>query len=360
MRAAIRTRDRAYDGRFVYAVITTGVYCRPSCAARPARPENLRFFETPDAAAQAGFRSCKRCRPDQRAPEIEKMTAVARFIEAHADEKITLAQLGQQAALSPARLQRVFKSVFGVSPKAFQDALRRGDLKDTLRQGGSVTDAIFEAGFGSTSRVHGEASRNIGMTLSAYRAQGQGETISWACRSSVLGPMMMAATERGVCFVQFGETEAELLAALRQEFARAELVPSSAGADLDNWMRALDHHLAHHGPRPDLPLDLRGTAFQVLVWRFLLRVKEGDVVSYADVAQGVDRPKAVRAAASACGANRIAVLIPCHRVLRANGDLGGYRWGVARKRALLDAERQRRDCRAERQHGDRSAKRSAR
>ena len=339
MTRAVRSRDRDYDGRFVYAVTTTGVYCRPSCGARPARRENLRFYPDNAAAERAGYRACLRCRPDQPALDVSNMVAVARFIEDNADERLTLAQLSSRAGLSPSRLQRVFKSVFGVSPKAYQDAARQRTLKQALQAGERVTDAIFEAGYGSMSRVHEQAARNIGMTPSAYRAKGAGETISWAYRSSTLGPMMMAATDRGVCFVQFGEDHPSLLAQLEKEFPNAELVESTAGTPLDDWMQALDTHLAQHGPRPELPLDLRGTAFQVLVWKFLLSVKEGDVVSYSAVAEAVGKPRAVRAAASACGANRIAVLIPCHRVLRANGDLGGYRWGLARKRALLDGER---------------------
>ncbi|MEO1230046.1 MAG: methylated-DNA--[protein]-cysteine S-methyltransferase [Myxococcota bacterium] len=341
MRAALSARDPRYDDRFVYAVITTGVYCRPSCGARPARPENLRFYSNPEAARAAGFRACRRCRPDQRAPEVERMTELARYIESHADEKLTLAHLAERAQLSASRLQRVFKSVLGVSPKAYQDGLRREELKQALREGERVTDAILEAGYGSPSRVHGAASRNIGMTPSAYRAQGAGETVTWACRDTVLGPLMMAATDRGVCFVQFGESEEELLEQLRSEFARAEIEPSTAGAELDAWIDALDQHLRETGPRPELPLDLRGTAFQVLVWRFLLGLDEGTVVSYAEVARGVGKPRAVRAAASACGANRVAVLVPCHRVLRSDGGLGGYRWGLDRKRALIDAERRR-------------------
>lgn len=344
MRAAIAARDHRFDGRFVYAVITTDVYCRPSCGGRPPRPENIRFFVDNDAAEAADFRPCLRCRPDQPALDVANMARLARYIEAHADERLTLAHLSAQADLSPSRLQRVFKSVLGVSPKVYQDAVRHRIMKAALQEGERVTDAVFEAGFGSLNRVHGRANNahNIGMTPSAYRRLGAGESIAWACRQSTLGPLMMAATERGVCFAQFGEDEATLLAQLTREFPKAELVPSSAGEALDAWIEALDAHLADNEPRPELPLDLRGTAFQMIVWRFLLSIKEGDIVSYGDVARAVGKPNAVRAAASACGANRVAVLVPCHRVLRANGDLGGYRWGLDRKRALLDAERARR------------------
>ena len=338
---AIRRRDTRYDGRFWYGVVTTGVFCLPSCAARPANRENIRFFADTGAAVAAGFRACRKCRPDRPGGGIDNLIALARYIEAHADERLTLADLSARANLSVSRLQRKFKSVFGVSPKAYQDAARMGRLKSSLKNGDDVTGAIFEAGFGSTSRVYGEASRNLGMTPAAYRAGGEGETISRAFRESALGPLLMAATDRGVCFAQFGDSEADLLEQLRAEFPNADIVESlgAEDAELDRWIDALDAHLARQAPRPDVPLDLRGTAFQLKVWRFLLGIGEGDVVSYGELAKGIGRPNSVRAAASACGANRIGVLVPCHRVLRGNGDLGGYRWGIERKRTLLEMER---------------------
>ncbi len=274
----------------------------------------------------------------------ERIAAVAAHIEAHADETLPLAQLARRAGLSPAHFQRAFKSAVGISPKAYQDAARQRRLKSALRAGAGVTAAIFDAGFGSTSRVYGQAARSLGMTPSAYRAGGEGESIAWAVRRTALGPLMMAATERGVCFVQFGDDAAALLGQLASEFPRATLAPSAASssAALDAWIDALEMHLRGAAPRPDLPLDLRGTAFQVKVWRFLLGLEAGTVVSYSELARGIDRPRAVRAAASACAANRIAILVPCHRVLRGDGGMGGYRWGIERKRALLDAERARR------------------
>lgn len=343
MRAAIKRRDRNYDGRFVYAVITTGVYCRPTCAARPARPENLRFFATTTDAAKAGFRACKRCKPDDASRDTAQLKTIADYIEAHADEKLTLSRLAQRFGLSPSHFQRSFKAAFGVTPKAYQDAARLKRLKGRLKAGDQVAGSIFEAGYGSTSRVYGEAARNIGMTPSTYRAGGAGETISYAARKTSLGLLMMAATDRGVCFAMFGDSKTALKQALQAEFPNAVLVPTpKAGNDaLDQWMAALDDHLSRNAPRPDLPLDLRGTAFQIKVWKFLLSVPEGEVVSYSEVAKGIGKPKAFRAAASACGSNKIGVLVPCHRVLRGDGGVGGYRWGVERKRALLDAERAR-------------------
>ena len=343
---AVRDRNAAYDGRFYYGVLTTGVYCRPSCRSRRPRDENLRFFAQTVDAESAGFRACKRCKPDRLEDETDQLISIARYIREHADEKLPLSRLAEMSGLSAARLQKAFKAALGVTPKQFQDAARLGQLKDALKQGDQITGAIFSAGFGSTSRVYGEAARSLGMTPAAYRAGGEGELIRYACRDTALGPLLMAATERGVCFAQFGESEVELLEQLGNEFPAADLKPSPASGDqsLDEWMQALDAYLGDGAPRPELPLDLRGTAFQLRVWRFLLGIEEGDVVSYGEVAEGIGSPRAVRAAASACGANRVGVLVPCHRVLRGDGGLGGYRWGVERKRSLLDLERRNRSA----------------
>ncbi len=272
---------------------------------------------------------------------VARLVRVAQHIEMHADEALTLSSLAKVAALSPSRLQKQFKAAFGVSPKAYQDAVRMRRFKQSLKDGSKVTDAIFASGFGSVSRVYGEANRSIGMPPRAYRAGGAGEAIVYAGRTTALGLMMMAATDRGVCFVEFGDDEASLIGRLRSEFPEAELAASPArnAPELDAWMEALDQHISAGAPRPDLPLDMRGTAFQVKVWQFLLSIREGDVLSYSEVAARIDKPRAVRAVASACGKNRIGVLIPCHRVLRGDGGLGGYRWGLERKRALLEAER---------------------
>ena len=343
MCAAVAARDVACDGRFFYGVITTGVFCRPSCNARRARPENLRFFQDAESARAAGFRPCKRCRPGETAPGLSKLIDVARYMESHADQRLTLSVLAKRAALSPSRFQRVFKSAFGVSPKAYHDAIRMKRFKAALKGGDNVTGAIFSAGFGSMSRVYGEGGRRIGMTPKSYRAGGAGETIAYACRDTAIGPMMMAATGRGVCFVQFGKDVAALLEQLRAEFPKAKLMgsPAQEAPELDAWIEALDVHISQAAPRPDLPLDLRGTAFQTQVWRFLLSVREGEVVSYGELAARLGKPTAVRAVASACAANHIGVLVPCHRVLRSDGSLGGYRWGLERKRALLESERSR-------------------
>ena len=275
----------------------------------------------------------------------EQLIKIARHIERHIEEKLTLSDLSKIAGLSVSRLQRVFKAAFGISPKAYQDAIRMGRFKQSLKDGDGVTEAIFSSGFGSISRVYGEASRNIGMTPKAYRAGGAGETITYACCNTALGLIMMAVTARGVCFVQFGEDESSLLTQLQIEFPKADLSASTvqSAPELDDWMKALDQHISQGAVRPDLPLDMRGTAFQMQVWQFLLSVREGDVISYGELAKEIDKPKAFRAAATACGSNRIGILIPCHRVIRGDGSLGGYRWGLDRKRALLDQERVRKN-----------------
>jgi AraC family transcriptional regulator of adaptative response/methylated-DNA-[protein]-cysteine methyltransferase len=311
MRRSITERDPAADGTFVFGVRTTGVYCRPSCRSRPAKPQNIRFFLSPAEAEHAGFRPCKRCNPRKALDRAaHAMHGLARYIDQHADDALPLEHLAKR-------------------------------LKQGLKAGQRVLDSIADAGFQSTSRVYGEATRSLGMTPASYRAGGAGESIAYACRATALGPLMMAATDRGVCFAQFGASETALAAQLKAEFPRATLKPSrmAESKELDAWIRAFEAHIAGTAPRPDLPLDLRGTAFQIRVWRFLLQIPSGDLVSYSELAAGIGSPKAVRAAASACAANRIAVLVPCHRVLRGDGALGGYRWGLDLKRVLIDRER---------------------
>lgn len=274
---------------------------------------------------------------------LNKFIELARYIAANADEQLTLAMLAARVHLSPSRFQRVFKSIFGVSPKKFQQAARSDRFKALLRDGSDITEAIYAAGYGSSSRVYGQTMHNIGMTPKRYRSGGKGEALTWACRDTALGPILMAATDRGVCFAQFGADCETLQLQLQAEFPQAELqrYQGTSSLQLDQWIDALDAYIQNKQPRPELPLDLQGTAFQIKVWEFLLSLADGDVISYAELAQGIDKPKAARAAASACAANRIAVLVPCHRILRGDGGLGGYRWGLSRKRALLDAERAR-------------------
>lgn len=272
---------------------------------------------------------------------VAAMGELARYIEQHADEELTLARLAERAGMSPFHLQRTFRRILGVSPKELQSAVRFERLRAALRSQAPVLDAVFEAGFGSTSRVYERLDDHLAMTPAAFRAGGRGETIAHAVRDTSLGWLLMAATPRGICWVEFGDGQGALLASLERRFPAADRVPSPALKDpeLDHWMTALEAHLATGGPAPALPLDLRGTAFQIRVWRFLLSVKPGTTTSYGEVARALGQPTAARAVARACAANQVAVLIPCHRVLRGDGVLGGYRWGEDRKRRLLDQER---------------------
>ena len=343
--AAVSTRNAAFDGLFVYAVRTTGVYCRPSCRSRPARPENLRFFETPAGAEAAGFRACRRCRPAERVvPSAAAATvrSLCRTMASHDERPLTLAELARRAGYSATHLQRLFTRVVGVSPREYQDALRLARLKLALRRGASVTVAADAAGYGSSSRLHERAVPRLGMTPSSYRAGAGSETLYFALRTTRLGHALMAATERAVAFLEFGDSEQDLTARLAAEFPRATLVRSAAehSAALDRWLDAFTAYLDRSAPAPDLPLDIRGTAFQVRVWKFLRTLKDGEVLTYAELASRLGMPRAVRAVASACARNRIAVLIPCHRILRSDGGLGGYRWGLGRKSDLLDRERE--------------------
>lgn len=280
--------------------------------------------------------------PKPPSPElVARMQRLAAFIVANAERSLPLAVLAKEAAMSAHHFQRVFTAVLGVSPRQYQAAQRLQQFKTRLRDGEAVLTATYEAGYGSTSRVYEQVTGGLGMTPSAYRAGGAGESITYAVRTTAFGQLLMAATARGVCLVEFGDDGDLLVARLHDEFPRATLVPASESArePLDAWMDALDAHVVQGAPRPELPLDLRGTAFQIKVWRFLLSVKPGRVVSYGELAAAIGHPDAVRAVGSACGANRIAVLIPCHRALRADGSLGGYRWGLERKRVLLDNEK---------------------
>jgi AraC family transcriptional regulator of adaptative response/methylated-DNA-[protein]-cysteine methyltransferase len=295
----VTTRDKAADGTFVYAVRTTGIYCRPSCPSRLAKRENVSFFAAPAEAEAAGFRPCRRCHPAAaQEPGGSLMQAMAQYITAHAEESLPLARLADQAGMSPFHFQRAFKAALGVSPREYQAAQRLARFKQGLRGGEGVLEAGLDAGFGSTSRLYEAVDGGLGMTPSAYRAGGAGEAITYATRETALGPLMMAATPRGVCFVQFGTSAEALLAQLAAEFPKAALTPAGPEAQgpLDAWMAALAAHLDHAAPRPDLPLDLRGTAFQISVWRFLMSVKPGDVVSYSELAAATGKPRAVRAA----------------------------------------------------------------
>ena len=336
--SAVRARDAGYDGQFFFAVVTTGIFCRPSCSSRQPRPENIRFFQSQTEAKSAGFRACKRCKPEAVVSKHQQIIEVARYIEAHADQSLSLNKLAAQFDLSPTYLQKTFKSAIGLSPKAFQNGIRQQRFKSLLKNGRTITDAVFEAGYGSLSRVYEGVDEKLGMSPTAYRDGAHNEAISFVCRETVLGMLMLAATNKGVCFAMFAEEEAPLQSMLEAEFPNAIFSKAGPSAQLDSWFDAINKHLLGTGPHPLIPTDVRGTAFQIKVWEFLQSVKPGETVSYSDVANGIGQPTATRSAASACGKNRIALLIPCHRVLRSDGSLGGFRWGIERKQQLLNIE----------------------
>jgi AraC family transcriptional regulator of adaptative response/methylated-DNA-[protein]-cysteine methyltransferase len=336
---AVRSRDAAQDGRFYFGVVTTGVYCRPVCPCRTPLRQNVRFYKTCDDAEADGLRPCLRCKPRQE-PLTERVKAACEHIRNHAGEPLNLQDLAQRAGLSPFHFQRTFKSVVGVSPKQFAEACRMERFKRGLRSGGNVTEAIYDAGFGAPSRLYERVPTHLGMTPVEYRDGGEGVSISYVASPTGMGWLMLGATDRGVCFVQFGDDEQQLASALAKEYPRAALEPLSAPypAQFTLWMDALERHLAGTPVSAAIPLDLRATAFQIKVWRFLQSIPAGSTRSYGEVARGMGKPQAARAVARACASNPVALLIPCHRVIRGDGAMGGYRWGVERKRALLARE----------------------
>lgn len=340
---AVTRRDAASDGRFVFGVRTTGIYCRPSCPARRPLRRNVGFYPTAEDARRAGLRACLRCKPDALAAPPSWIAELCDHIRraCDGDAPLTLPALAARVGLSPAHLQRSFRAAVGVSPRAYAERCRLDRLKGGLRGGDSVTAAIYGAGFGSSSRVYERVDDRIGMTPGEYRAGGEDIEISHVAVDTSLGTLLLAATDRGLCFVQFGADVDALLAALRREYPAAALHPTHAAASpvLAAWIDALRRHIDEGRPRPDLPLDVQATAFQSRVWAFLQSIPAGETRTYAQVAAAIGAPKSARAVARACAANRIALAIPCHRVIRGDGDLSGYRWGPDRKRALLDRER---------------------
>jgi AraC family transcriptional regulator of adaptative response/methylated-DNA-[protein]-cysteine methyltransferase len=341
---AVRARDRRHDGRFLFGVSTTGVFCRPSCPSRQPRREHVRFFDSAHAALQAGFRPCRRCRPldpaGTDAASARVRTACA-LIRAAAPDVPSLEALATRVGVTTFHLQRTFKALVGLTPKQYADACRLDALKRALRMRASVTEAIYEAGFSSSSRAH-DASARLGMTPGDYRRGGAGLAISCASAATPFGRLMVAATDRGVCFVQFGASHAALRRMLREEFPAAR-VTGMAPADAPQFKAWMSHVLARlQEPRAAaaIPLDVRATAFQARVWHYLQSIPPGEVRSYAEVARALGRPTAARAVARACATNPVAIVVPCHRVLRGDGGLGGYRWGLTVKRRLLAHEAQ--------------------
>lgn len=337
---ALAARDRAADGTFVYGVSSTGVYCRPSCPSRRPRADRVRFFDTTHEARQAGFRACKRCRPDTvglAQPGVEAVRRVSAYLATHADETVTLAHLARVASMSPHHLQRRFKALVGLSPREYQAAVRADRLRASLREGRDVTTAIYEAGYGSPSRVYESAPTGKGMTPSSYRRHGAGMRIGYSIVPSALGRVLVAATELGVCAVKIGDSDSSLVRDLRKEYSAAEI--SADAAPRAEWVSAIADHLRGDRPSLDLPIDVKATAFQWKVWRALQQIPPGETRAYAEVARRIGKPKAVRAVANACANNPVCLVVPCHRVVPSTGGTGQYRWGAARKARLLRMEK---------------------
>jgi len=335
---AVRRRDPAFDGKFFFAVRTTGVYCRPSCASRPAKRENVTFFPSSETAEKAGYRACKRCRPDKIGapdPHVEAVKRACAMI-ASAEEAPSLANLAAGAGMSPFHFHRVFKTIAGVTPKAYAAQTKARRAAEGLRSAGTVTEAIYDAGFNSSSRFYETATARLGMTPTALRRGGDGAVIRFAVGETSLGAVLVGSTDKGVCAIMLGDDPDALARELQDRFPRAEFV--GGDGEFERVVAQAVGLVEAPGKRNDLPLDIRGTAFQERVWQALRAIPPGKTATYAEIARAVGQPKAVRAVAQACAANPLAVAIPCHRVVRSDGDLSGYRWGVERKRALLDRE----------------------
>jgi AraC family transcriptional regulator of adaptative response/methylated-DNA-[protein]-cysteine methyltransferase len=330
-------REAKADGQFVYAVKSTGVFCRPSCPSRRPRREMVEFFDSPAQAQKAGYRACRRCTPTERNAQLQRVEAACRSIDANLETTISLATLAGRAGISPFYFQRMFKRVLGISPRQYQQARRANKFKSALQAEGRITDAIYEAGYSSSSRAYENIPAHLGMTPSAFRRNGAGAEIRYTVFSSDLGQTLIAATARGLCAVRFGDSDPALVRELRREFSAAELLRDDDGLRPQaEQVRALLHGRMNTA---EIPLDVQGTAFQQLVWRALREIPRGETRSYSQIAQAVGHPKAVRAVAGACAANPVAVVVPCHRVVQKNGKLSGYRWGAKRKAALLENEK---------------------
>lgn len=338
---AVLSRDSRWDGRFVYAVSSTGIYCRPSCPSRRPRRDHVVFFDLPEVAESAGFRSCRRCRPQAVPydPRMEKVRQAVRFIDSRTEAPPTLAELSAHVGTSPYHLHREFKKIMSITPRQYADARRLKRFKEVVRDGNSLTASIYEAGYGSSSRLYERAGAQLGMTPRTYGRGGKGMKISYAIADSPLGRLLVAATRRGVCAVKLGDSDTALEADLRSEFPAADIRRDEQ--ELKSKAKVLLRQLKGHEPHVSLPLDVRATAFQWRVWQHLRTIPEGATMTYAAVARALGRQKGARAVGRACADNPVALIVPCHRVVRAGGGLGGYRWGNERKRVLLRLERER-------------------
>ena len=335
---AVLARDGGSDGKFVFAVSSTGIYCRPSCPSKRPKRENVTFFGRPQEAETAGFRECLRCRPKAIAgnPRQELIKSVCRYIEQHLDEPVTLTRLGAEFRQSPFHLQRTFKAVLGITPKQYADSCRMRGFRQKLKAGHSVTRAMHDAGYSSTSRLYSRTSDQLGMEPTRYRRGAIAMPIRYSFTESPIGRMLIAATEKGICSIQFADSEEELEQGLKQEFPFAVRRRDDDG--MANLAGQVVQRISGSESSASLPVDIRATAFQRRVWSYLQSIGFGKTRSYTEVAKAIRHPSAFRAVARACASNPVAIAIPCHRVLRSNGDLGGYRWGLERKKALLQIE----------------------
>jgi AraC family transcriptional regulator, regulatory protein of adaptative response / methylated-DNA-[protein]-cysteine methyltransferase len=332
----VLARDVKADGQFVYAVKSTGIFCRPSCPSRRPRRELVEFFDSPAAAQQAGYRACRRCAPAERNRQFQKVEAACRYMESNSETALSLNAVARHVGLSPFYLQRLFKRTLGISPRQYQQASRANRFKSALQTGSRITDAIYEAGYGSSSRAYENVSAQLGMTPSVFRRNGQGAEIRYSILSTEFGKLLIAATARGLCAARFGESDSSLARDLRHEFHAAAIQRDDQALQP---LAAQVQELLQGGLNPSrIPLDLQGTAFQQLVWNALRQIPRGETRSYSEIAQAIGKPKALRAVAGACASNPVALVVPCHRVVQKNGSLSGYRWGVKRKAALLKGE----------------------
>jgi AraC family transcriptional regulator of adaptative response/methylated-DNA-[protein]-cysteine methyltransferase len=330
-------RNPLADGQFVYGVRSTGIYCRPTCPSRRPRADQVEFFETPQQAEGAGYRSCLRCKPQGAPPRAEIVAAASDYLRANTDRTVTLTEVAQQVNLSAFHLQRIFKQQTGVSPREYHASLRTNKVRSSLRTSSSVTDSVYEAGFSSSSRFYESAGRDLGMPPTAWRKGGQGVTVRFTVFPSPLGVIVLAATHRGVCFLAIGDQELALKEMLRLELPAAELVRDDEG--LAAHRDVLSNYLLGSVPHPDLPLDVRATAFQALVWKILRSIAPGQTRTYSDIALELGDVNLTRAVARACATNPVSLVIPCHRVVGKSGKPSGYRWGLDRKEKLLTHER---------------------
>jgi AraC family transcriptional regulator of adaptative response/methylated-DNA-[protein]-cysteine methyltransferase len=335
-RASI-SRDARADGTFVLAVQSTHIYCRPSCPARRPLRRNVVFFRTGEEAEKQGFRACRRCKPNEIAGPVALVEAASRELATLGEDTVRFGALARKLGSTPATLRRAFLQVTGLRPRELAEALRLARFKKMLRDGKRITDALYETGYGSSSRVYERSNAQLGMTPATYRKGGKGMKIGYSITKSALGKVLVAATDRGVSAVYLGDADAKLVEELHEEYPRAEL--SAAGDSFEKWVKEIVERVEGKPPRVELPLDLQATAFQRRVWQELQQIPRGSTRTYSQVARALGNPKAVRAVARACATNPVSIVVPCHRVIREDGNLAGYRWGLSRKEQLLAQER---------------------